>query len=274
MRLKFTQCVLGFFVILASVATNSMAGELLHGPVKGPANVTSNKVSIIIYRENGGDTKNVPAVFLNGSVVVASLLPGEYAQTRICSSNTKLRIATRGSIVSKGRSTKINISKDSIVYVKVAQTQNKTFAPYIVDAVQAQKELENIKSTSNVLNRHTPQIVLGTDSLFAFNSAELLSSSRKTMNKLAHDINMCPGQVNEIKITGHTDRIGSDAYNNTLSLKRAQAVADYLAKNGITMPMKVEGHGSREPVTTHCRGKHSPQLIQCLQPDRRVVVEY
>jgi len=250
-----------------------MAGDLLHGPVRGQANVISNKVSIIFYREEGEDTKNVPVVFINGSVV-ASLLPGEYTQTRVCDSNIKLRVSTRGDIVAKGQSKRINIPKESITYVKIVKTQNKRFVPLIVDKVQGQKALQNIQITSNVINRYIPKIVLGTDSLFAFNSAVLLSSSRATMDKLVRDIKMCPGQVKRIKIIGHTDRIGSTVFNEKLSKKRAQEVADYLTDHGVNISMDVEGHGSREPITTNCRGKRSPKLIQCLQPDRRVVVKY
>ncbi len=272
MRVKFTQCVLSLFVILASATTYSMGG-LLHGPVRGDA-VTSTKGSIIVYREKGGDTQNTPAVFVNGNIIVASLLPDEYAQTRVCSNTINLQIATRGNTVAKGQSKRIDIPKDSITYVKVVQTQNKTFAPIVVDEAEGQKALGSIKTTSNIINRYIPKIVLGTDSLFGFDSTELLSSARATMDKLVRDISMCPNQVSKIKVTGHTDRIGSDAYNDDLSLRRALAIADYLDSHGINIAMEVEGHGSREPVTTNCKGARSSQLIKCLQPDRRVVIEY
>ena len=60
--------------------------------------------------------------------------------------------------------------------------------------------------------------------------------------------------------------------NEQLSKKRAQKVADYLREHGVKTAMSIEGHGSREPITTNCRGKLSSKLIQCLQDDRRVVV--
>jgi outer membrane protein OmpA-like peptidoglycan-associated protein len=143
-----------------------------------------------------------------------------------------------------------------------------------VNSVQAKKELQHIDKTDHIINRNIAKVALGTDSLFMFNSTELLHSSYPALDKLIRDINICPNQIDRIKIIGHTDRIGNKKVNEKLSVKRAQVVADYLTKHGVSIPMDVEGHGSREPVTTKCRGKISPQLIQCLQPDRRVVIEY
>ena len=73
------------------------------------------------------------------------------------------------------------------------------------------------------------------DSLFAFDSTELSSSSRILMDELIGDIAMCPNQVKTLKIIGHTDRLGSDKYNEELSFNRAEAVANYLITNGIDL---------------------------------------
>ncbi|WP_370526495.1 OmpA family protein [Pantoea sp. Ap-967] len=55
--------------------------------------------------------------------------------------------------------------------------------------------------------------------------------------------------VNKIKVVGHTDSVGSDAYNQKLSERRAASVAEYLISQGLA-PQKVtsEGHGESEPV--------------------------
>jgi OOP family OmpA-OmpF porin len=74
--------------------------------------------------------------------------------------------------------------------------------------------------------------------------------------------------------TGYTDRIGSDKYNDRLSLRRAQAVKAYLVSKGIEANrIYTEGKGKRNPVTTGCNQKNHKQLIACLAPDRRVEVE-
>jgi outer membrane protein OmpA-like peptidoglycan-associated protein len=52
-----------------------------------------------------------------------------------------------------------------------------------------------------------------------------------------------------VRVVGHTDATGSDTINNPLSVRRAEAVRDYMAGKGVN-PTRVatEGRGSREPV--------------------------
>ncbi|MCP6769369.1 OmpA family protein, partial [Klebsiella pneumoniae] len=75
---------------------------------------------------------------------------------------------------------------------------------------------------------------------------------------------------------GHADRIGSKAYNQKLSVRRAEAVRKYLTDKGIA-PNRVytDGKGKTQPVTKagDCKMKNRKALITCLQPDRRVAVE-
>jgi OOP family OmpA-OmpF porin len=79
-----------------------------------------------------------------------------------------------------------------------------------------------------------------------------------------------------ILAVGHTDRIGSAAYNQKLSLRRAAAAKKYLTDKGIEPSrVYVDGKGKTQPVTKpgDCKGKRGKALIACLQPDRRVDVE-
>ena len=55
-----------------------------------------------------------------------------------------------------------------------------------------------------------------------------------------------------VEISGHTDNIGDDAYNQTLSLDRAQAVKNWLVQKGIASNrMKTVGKGEKEPVSSN-----------------------
>ena len=64
------------------------------------------------------------------------------------------------------------------------------------------------------------------------------------MTEFARD---CPGVT--IAITGHTDSSGDDSWNRVLSRARAQAVADYIASNGIEADrLIVAGAGAAEPI--------------------------
>ncbi|MCC7082351.1 MAG: OmpA family protein [Burkholderiales bacterium] len=80
-----------------------------------------------------------------------------------------------------------------------------------------------------------------------------------------------------IIVTGHTDRIGSKAYNQKLSEARAVTVKDYLISKGVNQKLIFwEGKNFAQPVpvTKFCDNKMSrKQLIECLAPNRRVDIE-
>ncbi|MEO7548805.1 MAG: OmpA family protein, partial [Ramlibacter sp.] len=82
-------------------------------------------------------------------------------------------------------------------------------------------------------------------------------------------------RVQSVSITGHTDRLGSDAYNDRLSRVRAATIKAYFEEHGIRPEsLTALGRGKREPVTQGCGSGLSRQtLVRCLQPDRRVAIE-
>ncbi len=73
---------------------------------------------------------------------------------------------------------------------------------------------------------------------------------------------------------GHADRLGSDAYNQKLSVRRADSVKAYLVGKGIAASrVYTEGKGERQPVKD-CKGSgKTKELIACLEPNRRVETE-
>ena len=78
-----------------------------------------------------------------------------------------------------------------------------------------------------------------------------------------------------VLVTGHTDRIGSQAYNQKLSERRADAVRNYLVSKGVAKD-KIEtlGMGKTQPVPgVTCTMTAMKELIACLAPNRRVDVE-
>jgi OOP family OmpA-OmpF porin len=118
------------------------------------------------------------------------------------------------------------------------------------------------------------KITLNADMLFAFDRAELTAEGRQTLDRIA--VNSKTINLEVVSVIGYTDRIGSDQYNTKLSQRRADTVRQYLQSRGIaTDKIVTEGRGKANSVTgTACAGtKVTQKLIQCLQPDRRAVLE-
>ena len=118
------------------------------------------------------------------------------------------------------------------------------------------------------------KIKLAADALFDFDKATLKPEGRAKLDDLAAKSKQLKLEV--ILAVGHTDRLGSDAYNQKLSVRRAAAVKTYLVSKGVEANrVYTEGKGEKQPVTgAKCNTvKNRKALIECLQPDRRVEVE-
>jgi outer membrane protein OmpA-like peptidoglycan-associated protein len=119
-------------------------------------------------------------------------------------------------------------------------------------------------------------VLLG-DALFKFDKSgrdEMLPGGMERLNAIAQRLKSYQS-ISTLSVTGHTDRLGSNQYNLPLSERRAATVRDMLGAMGVKAARaEAAGKGEREPVTTNCSAKLSrEQLIQCLQPDRRVTIE-
>lgn len=118
------------------------------------------------------------------------------------------------------------------------------------------------------------KVTLEADSLFKFGQGNIEGLTAKgfmSLGALASSLKNDFVTINAIELVGHTDRIGSDAYNLALSQQRADTIKTFLQNRGITAPIYAKGVGKADPVTTDCIGNTpTPELIACLQPDRRV----
>ncbi len=85
------------------------------------------------------------------------------------------------------------------------------------------------------------------DVLFAFNQSELTPTAKSQLDSIMGKLE--DADVVSIKVVGFTDSVGSDAYNQALSQRRASSVAEYLLSQGVA-PNKItsEGKGESQPV--------------------------
>jgi OOP family OmpA-OmpF porin len=115
---------------------------------------------------------------------------------------------------------------------------------------------------------------LASTELFEFNKAVLTPDARvKLDNEVVAKLKDLK-DVRYIIVNGHADRLGSPQYNQRLSEKRAEAVRAYLISKGVDAG-KVEtlGFGKTLPTKSCPDQKDRKGLIECLAPNRRVVVE-
>ncbi|WP_458789885.1 OmpA family protein [Yoonia sp. MH D7] len=100
--------------------------------------------------------------------------------------------------------------------------------------------------TINLARRFAAEV--DTTITFPFNSTALDETARATLRQQATWINQFP-EV-RFKVFGHTDLVGSQAYNRTLGLKRAQAAVIYLTSQGISRSRleAVVSFGETQPV--------------------------
>jgi OmpA-OmpF porin, OOP family len=118
------------------------------------------------------------------------------------------------------------------------------------------------------------KVTLDADTLFDFDKAVLRPAGKQALDEFLEKAKGINPEV--IIAVGHADRFGSEAYNQTLSEKRAAAVKNYMVNKGIDANrIHTEGKGKTQPVTKadECKGAKSAKVIACLQPDRRVEIE-
>ncbi|WP_226816372.1 OmpA family protein [Advenella sp. FME57] len=99
---------------------------------------------------------------------------------------------------------------------------------------------------------------VASDILFAFDSADLSPKAQATLKDISTIIH--DSQVKVVKVIGHTDARGTDAYNLKLSKTRAQLVAAFLVREGVAQSrIAPEGRGEAEPVAENeINGKDNP----------------
>ncbi len=93
-------------------------------------------------------------------------------------------------------------------------------------------------------------IVNMSDVLFDFNQSTLKPGAREKLAKVSGILLAYP--TLHLSVEGHTDSVGTDEYNQTLSEKRAGAVRDYLTSNGIAAAsVAAVGMGKADPVASN-----------------------
>lgn len=138
-------------------------------------------------------------------------------------------------------------------------------------------ELEKIQGAQveSVNDGEAIKVTFESGILFPTNSSTLNSASRTSLNQFATSLINNPDT--DIKIYGHTDNTGSDAINNPLSEKRADAVYSYLNQKGVpSTRMAAQGMGSTKPVADNstATGRTQNRRVEVyILPNQKMIQE-
>lgn len=126
-------------------------------------------------------------------------------------------------------------------------------APVTATAVEEAMVEEPVAEVASTMEEPMPEVRMFQEygvELFDNDSFELAPNSEQYFDWLIGVLNKYPQA--EVQIIGHTDSRGSAAYNQTLSEKRAQSVADYLYTQGIEESrVTVMGEGESKPKASN-----------------------
>ncbi|MCX5908679.1 MAG: OmpA family protein [Deltaproteobacteria bacterium] len=156
------------------------------------------------------------------------------------------------------------------------QTGNKTTGAIIGAAVggtagaiigrNMDKQAEELKKVDGAKVERVGegiQLTMESGILFQTNQAALQTQARENIKKIAEVLKNYPDT--DILVTGHTDSDGAEEYNQKLSERRAQAVADYLKNMGVSdARLKIVGYGETQPVADNSTsaGKQANRRVE------------
>lgn len=137
-----------------------------------------------------------------------------------------------------------------------------------LSAEQRANDLEARLKELNAKKTDRGMVMTMGDVLFDTDQAQLKSGGEASVGKLANFMTTYPDRV--VLIEGFTDSTGSDAHNQDLSMRRAEAVRNSLVRQGIaSQRLSTLGHGEAKPVATNdtASGRQMNRRVEILLSD-------
>lgn len=213
--------------------------------------------------DTAGTTTSTPVVVKNTTPTKKELQPLKYVVSVVDASDQTTPLAAKVKLV--GARDNVIVAHtplgDGVFEFSITSAKPKDYRLSVeVDGFVFQNlniKLEGASTEGKIVNRKVAmrKLVVGVTSIlrniyFDFDKATFKTESYTELNKL--EAMLSQNQNIVMEIAGHTDAVGTKAYNQYLSLKRAQAVKDYLTKKGIsTKRIKAVGYGKSKPLASN-----------------------
>ncbi len=163
---------------------------------------------------------------------------------------------------------KLSITLSAIVLLPAAPTPQAAPAP-----APPKQDLPTPPPASKAAPAPKPEKVTTASTVnFDFDRYVIRPDARSKLDDMVGKLRNVTLEV--VIAVGHADRLGGDAYNMKLSVRRADSVKAYLVSKGVAASrVYTEGKGERQPVK-ECKGDGKTKaLIECLEPNRRAEIE-
>lgn len=145
-----------------------------------------------------------------------------------------------------------------------ADNDKINLAAKLKEDLQADNPEVSVRVTDQGVAISLPEI------FFSTGSAKLSKESRAALEKIAGLLKK--GDARPIRVRGHTDNVGDEAYNQQLSEQRASRVAEYLIENAELNPdkMSYDGRGARDPVADNAtsEGRAKNRRVEIILLDK------
>ena len=232
---------------------------------------TAHLTGFIPNEEARGDVINImkttfPGIQVTENLQVASGEPNLFMK-RVKKAASRLSLVPKGVVTLTDSEVEFNapgvdkaeLSADNKITVPTKKAEAQKTEPKKVPKVKRKFKLAENQTCQELFDQYLGQKQLE----FEAGRAILTSTTLPVLKTLVRIAERCPSAL--LQISGHTDSDGDDALNQTLSLRRAKAVRNYLTKNGIAgSRILAIGYGEKRPIASNdtAAGKKKNRRIE------------
>lgn len=253
--------------------------------------VPEGRSSVVFYRQADALQGPTVNIYVNGEYS-GSLQPNAYRQELICAQNQRFFADfTRQDAGYHKKSNSgdyYNLPESAVSFFKIVDNGRGQPVLQSVTPEQAEAEMKGVQRQNHTLSRvvspaKCAQVLqkynLQASALFKFDRSDyedMLPKGKQEIAAVSADIRQNQAAVSGIEVVGHTDPEGSPAYNQNLSMQRAQTVKRALGESGLDLNViSAQGRGEQQLLISDCRArfpKNAKARKECDQPNRRVEI--